>query len=542
MLAVLAAALVSWGHVGSPNVFFEGTAGPYPMHIVVRPPAVIPGVAEVAVRVRAPLPAPPPSSSSASPASPRPASGGKAGGGRPAAAGGRQGPAKVEVTVQPMQWDAGPEGAPPADVAQPVRGQQGLFTARLWLMTANSYDIRVAVSGPAGHGTVAVPVSTTASRRLEMRSGMAVALLALAALLFAGLLSLVGAGVRESVLIPGELPRARDRRRARLAMAATAAVLAVLLAAGKSWWDRIDAAYRQRLFKPYHVVTRLQPDGPQRVLRLIVADPRWGGPDWTPLVPDHGKLVHLFLIRTPGLDAFAHLHPVPAAEGEAAAAGGVFRAALPRLPAGVYRLYADITQESGFAETLTAAVRLPAPPQPPAPFDPQRPGLPPDPDDSVRVAAPVAWRPPSEATVSPLDGGLTMIWLRPVAPRLVAGRDASLHFAVRTPDGRPVPLELYMGMLGHAVICRDDGRVFVHLHPQGTVSMTAQALLAGRASLMPMTAMPMAMPMPAPGGDRGEVSFPYEFPDSGRYRIWVQVKSAGQILTGVFDVEVARSG
>ncbi len=189
--------------MGSPNVFFEGAAGPYPVHVVVRPPAVIPGVAEIAVRVQAPLPA-----------------------------AGRQGPGKLRVTAQPVQWDAGPEGAPPADVAQPVHGQPGLFTARLWLMTANSYDIRVAVSGPAGRGAVAVPVSTTASRRLEMRSGMAVALLALAALLFAGLLSLVGAGVRESVLDPGEPPRARDRRRARLAMAATAAVLAMLLAAG----------------------------------------------------------------------------------------------------------------------------------------------------------------------------------------------------------------------------------------------------------------------------------------------------------------------
>jgi hypothetical protein len=525
--------VVSWGHVGSPNVFFEGAAGPYPVHIVVRPPVVIPGEAEIAVRVRSPLPARPPSSPSRG----------------------------LRVTARPVQWDAGPEGAPPADVAQPVRGQPGLFTARLWLMTANSYDIQVAVSGPAGRGTVAVPVSTTASRRLDMRSGMAVALLALAALLFAGLLSLVGAGVRESVLTPGDLPRARDRRRARVAMAATAAVLAVLLAAGRSWWDRIDAAYRLRLFKPYHVITRLQPDGPQRVLQLIVADPRWGGPDWTPLVPDHGKLVHLFLIRTPGLDAFAHLHPQPAAEDEATATAGAFRTALPRLPAGVYRLYADITEESGFAETLTAAVTLPAPPQPPAPFDPQRPGLPPDPDDSVRVAAPLAWRPPSEATVSPLDGGLTMTWLRRVAPRLIAGRDAALHFAVRTPDGRPVPLEPYMGMLGHAVICREDGRVFVHLHPQGTISMTAQALLAARAGhldagaaskpppsepLVPMTAMAtptaMPMPMPAAGGDRGEVSFPYEFPEPGRYRIWVQVKTAGQILTGVFDVEVARSG
>ncbi len=528
---LLALATVSWGHVGSPNVFLEGAAGPYPVHIVVRPPGVIPGVAQIAVRVR------------------------------PAAAGGDpgRGLGRLRVTAQPVQWDAGPEGAPPPDVAQRVFGDPGLFTASLWLMTASSYEIRVAVSGPAGRGMVVVPVSTTASRRLEMRSGMTVGLLAMAALLFAGMLTLVGAGVRESVLAPGVSPRPRDRRRARLAMAATAAVLAALLLGGKSWWDRIDAAYRQRLYKPYRVETGLQLDGPQQVLRLSIADPRWRGPGWTPLVPDHGKLMHLFLIRTPGLDAFAHLHPVPAP-----AADDAFRVALPRLSAGVYHLYADITEESGFAETLTATVTLPAPPQLPAPFDPQRAGLQADPDDSVRLAAPVAWRPPNDAKISPLNGGLTMTWLRPVAPRLIAGRDASLRFAVRTPDGRPVPLEPYMGMLGHAVVSRADGQVFVHLHPQGTISMAAQELLAGRAGpldagtqtgragmptmpMVPMTPMPamtpMALmpPMPAmPAGGRADVSFPYEFPEPGRYRIWVQVKSAGQVSTGVFDVEVGR--
>ena len=520
-LPVLAAALVSLGHVGSPNVFFEGTAGPYPVHIVIRPPAVIPALAEIAVRVRPPDAGP----------------------------GLGRGPGRPRVTAQPVQWDAGPFGAPPPETARQVRGEPGLFTASLLLMTASSYDIRVAVSGPAGGGTVAVPISTTASRRLEMRSGMTVGLLAMATLLFAGLLTLVGAGVRESVLAPGVRPLPRDRRRARVAMAATAAVLAALLLAGRSWWNRIDAAYRQRLYRPYHLVTGLQPDGPQRVLRLTIADPRWRGPGWTPLVPDHGKLMHLFLIRKPGLDAFAHLHPVPAPG--APADDGAFRVALPRLPAGVYHLYADVTEESGFAETLTAAVTLPAPPQPPAPFDPQRAGLQADPDDSARLAAPVAWRPPAEATVSPLDGGLTMTWLRPVAPRLIAGRDAALRFAVRTPDGRPVPLETYMGMLGHAVVCRADGQVFVHLHPQGTVSMAAQALLGGRAgrgnaktppghAAMPMMPMMPMTPASATAAGRGEVAFPYEFPEPGRYRIWVQVKSAGQVLTGVFDVEVGR--
>jgi hypothetical protein len=43
-----------------------------------------------------------------------------------------------------------------------------------------------------------------------------------------------------------------------------------------------------------------------------------------------------------------------------------------------------------------------------------------------------------------------------------------------------------------------------------------------------------------PTGDLPQqpLSFPYEFPKSGRYRIWVQVKIDGRVRTGVFDAEV----
>ena len=53
--------------------------------------------------------------------------------------------------------------------------------------------------------------------------------------------------------------------------------------------------------------------------------------------------------------------------------------------------------------------------------------------------------------------------------------------------------------------------------------------------------------MPVPAGEEhahhemalpSTVTFPYGFPESGEYRIFVQVKRAGRVITGVFDATV----
>jgi hypothetical protein len=503
------AALLLWGHVGSPTVFFDGSAGPFPVHVVIRPPGVIPGRAEIAIRVLS----------------------------KAAALGVR------EVTVRPLQWDAGPAGAPPAEAAERVRGEPGLWTTELWLMTASSYDIEVhlaAVAGTAGDGEVEVPLSTARTQRLGMQRGLGVALTALGLFLFVGLLNLIGAGVRESTLPPGETASPGHRRRARYVTAGAAVLLGLALAGGKQWWDGVDRFYRQRLFKSFSCSAATRVEGGARLLDFVIGDTRWQSGEESDLLPDHGKLVHLFLVREPGLDGFAHLHPVRLDHSR-------FEAALPPLPAGTYRAYADITQESGFAETLTTTLRLPAPPPLPPPTD-GAPSLAPDPDDSYRLSPALSIRPQAVGAISPLDGGLTMTWERGTLP-LFAGREVSLRFAATNPDGSPAHLEPYMGMLGHAVVLREDGGVFVHLHPMGTVSTGAQEALTRRlhgdqaaAAVMPgMPGMP-GMPRMPPGAPLGEVAFPYEFPAPGRYRIWVQVKSGGIILTGVFDTEVGRAG
>ena len=323
-----AVALVTMGHVGSPDVFFDSMAGPYPVRIVVRPPSVVPGQAEITVRT-------------AMPAMPAMPAGGSEGG-------------ITAIAVQPVVWNAGPEGVPPAEPARRVRGDSSLWSAQLWLMRPTSYSVRVEVKGAAGTGTVLVPVVAVATRRLPMRRGMAIVLAALGAFLLAGALTAIGAAVRESALPPGVEPDRRHRRRARWVVAGTAVLLALALWGGRVWWRQVDAEFARTIYRPFPVAASVRAAGAGRELTLKIDPPAVGGRGWTPLLPDHGKLLHLFLVRQPGQDAFAHLHPIP--EGSDPLA---FAATLPPLPAGPYRLYADVTHEDGFSETLTANVNVP---------------------------------------------------------------------------------------------------------------------------------------------------------------------------------------
>ena len=113
-------------------------------------------------------------------------------------------------------------------------------------------------------------------------------------------------------------------------------------------------------------------------------------------------------------------------------------------------------------------------------------------------------------------------------------------FRVDDASGQPVTdLELYMGMPGHAVFVRRDRQVFAHVHPAGSASMAALAI--GQRGLQATDATPNAHAHPA-SALPATVSFPYGFPDSGDYRIFVQVKRGGRIVTGAFDARVESTG
>jgi hypothetical protein len=247
-------------------------------------------------------------------------------------------------------------------------------------------------------------------------------------------------------------------------------------------------------------------------LRLVVDAPDFRERAAPTYLPDHGKLMHLFVVRD-AMDAFAHVHPAPSADD-------TFEVALPPLPSGRYRLFADVVRDDGLAETLTGDLLLREAPASAAARDA---------DDSWHAG------PAAQGPTYRLADGSTMTWENAPAA-LVSGTPTALRFTVAGPGGAPATLEPYMGMFGHAAILRDDASVFVHVHPVGTVSMAAQDAFArrvGEASAGDHAAHAgHATPATA-------VSFPYSFPRPGRYRIWVQVKRAGSVLTGVFDAGVS---
>jgi hypothetical protein len=332
-------------------------------------------------------------------------------------------------------------------------------------------------------------------------------------------------------------------RWARAAIAIGAVLLVLLLWGGRHWWNAEAADYRNnRLYRPMEAMGTTQLQDGARVLRLQITDARFARA--APLVPDHGKLMHLFAIREPGLDAFAHLHPTKRDRK-------TFDTRLPELPAGRYRLYGDITYETGFSDTVTTTVEIPEPPLAAGGVSGGTNSSIQDKDNSWHLGSQLNAE--KARLECPLGQNYSMKWL--AGERVVVNQPMQLRFAVQDLVGKAVELEPYLGMRGHLALRRDDGSVFTHLHPGGSASMAAMQLSTlrteGKAPLRaafgaddPLCELPVGTGAEEEWlrekvtNDRSVVSFPYAFPKAGTYRLWTQVKVKGEVLTGTFDVVV----
>ena len=523
-------------HVGSSGVLYQGQAGGYRVLVSLMPPDVIPGTANVTVYVE-------------------------------------EGNAK-KVMARPIYFRTGDEGAPSADELLPVVGQVGQFQGVVWLMAGGASSVQITIEGDKGKSELVVPIAAISTAQREMPAGLGVLLSVLGLLLVVLLVTTIGASASDGLLKAGESLTTKQKRARLVNMGVAVVACTLILYGGSSWWSSWADDYKQHLYKPLEGKAAVINQSGERLFQLKIDTTHLlktrQRTTLSFLIPDHGKLMHLFLVRQHTLDVFAHLHP----ERRDTA---TFEAYLPKLPAGKYLVYADIVQRSGFTETITDTVEIPAIQGNIFPKT--------DPEDTYVVSDPLnnPKRIPVDENVvicgkpgtsTKLKDGSTVVWEGKSNVAFEAGKPYQLAFEVFDPSGKPAVLEPYLGMNGHAAIVKSDGKVYIHLHPVGTYSMAAQQSMQSRiadttkiyrlttspkifrdsidryvASLKAMTPSERdrllmqtmtGMNAHEMGSMKHEnrIVFPYAFPKEGQYRIFLQIKRNGQVLTGIFDAIV----
>lgn len=534
-----AAPLITRAHIGSPGVTFEGQAGPYAVLVLVTPPDVIPGTARVDVYINA--------------------------------------KGVTAVWAKPVYWHVGDEGTPSADAMTPVEGEPGHYTGMIWLMSSGTSGIDVKVEGDAGSGTVLVPVMAISTAQKEMPASLGYGLLALAILLVALMITIISSSVSDGLLKPGAQTTSAVRRKRWIGAGVSAVTLVLILWGGKSWWENWANRYQRFLYRPMHATSTVINERGRSLLEFRIDTTRsmtlYRARKLSHVVPDHGKLMHMFLVRAGSMDVFAHLHPQRRDSA-------TYITPLPPLPQGTYLVFADITRLSGFAETIPDTLVIDQPPVAFASQDSLSLGH----DDTYFVTDAVTGKNngnPGDNIVmcgrpgvkTTLPDGSTAIWEHQADKPFEAGRLYELTFAIQDEQGKPAALEPYLGMMGHAVVMKTDGSVYIHLHPVGSFSMASQqtmltrfekesgpvnwahlakasfadsvdhvvsqleALPDAERNTVLMAGMPHAT-TDAAHPDHSVVKFPYAFPSPGSYRIWIQMKRNGKILNSAFDTVV----
>jgi hypothetical protein len=473
---ILVFPLVSFAHVNSPDVYFDGYAGKYHLLVTITPPPVVPGIAQIQIR--------------------------------------SADTDVQQIKVLPLKMvGVAAELAPTPDLAERSQTDPQLFRGKLWIMTRGSWKIQIQAEGSKGPGELFVPLPATSTYSGKMQTALGALLAILGFVLVAGIVGIVGAAARESSLPSGQEPAAQERIRSYRREAIACVLVLGALIFGDRWWSA-DAAANARLnYKVPHLAAQLQNGS---LLDLSLENPNVSEVDrygvvsadklvLDDLVPDHGHLMHLFLVRMPDMQSFWHLHPRQIGEGH-------FAVDLPAIPAGHYQIFADIVHQTGFPETQVGEIDLPALTGDVVSGD----------DSGNPDLAP-------SSTVSQFGGGYRMVWERDTSP-LKANVPVWFRFRIEDKDGRPATdMQSYMGMAGHAAFISTDGTVFAHVHPAGSVSMAAEMMAQG-------SAHDMSSMQSAPVGS--EVSFPYGFPRPGDYRIFVQVKRVGKVEMGSFSAHV----
>lgn len=526
-------------HVGSPGVIFEGLLGPYRVLANINPPAVVPGTALVTVI----LP---------------------------------ENPEGISIEARPVYWSAGIQGTPTADPLIAVKDEKGKYEGEMWFMESGTSSVQLVLKDGNDTYEAIIPVMAMPTAQNDMPLELGIALSILGVFLVILLVTIIASSMGDSLREPGVPRDHRLAKRKYIGTAIGSIIIFLLLWGGKSWWDAEAEVYQGNMFKPIEANSEFQQKSEGNYLLMTIDSTTLKQGRITRkisyMVPDHGKLMHMFLIRKGDLDVFAHLHPKRLDSLN-------YEVKLPPLPSGEYHVFADITRFTGFSETIISDLQVPESED--FQLAAQKEvvlGR----DDTYTFSNPISNQSSTldgdimicgkPGIKTPLPNGFSAVW-ETENDKFEAGKLYNLNFALFDPNGEAALLEPYLGMMGHAVVLKHDGSVYIHLHPTGNYSMGSQQALENRFNsgavgfqnlptaysfqdsidqvISYLDALPEVERDSLLMGDmihyewldeehqeHTMVSFPYAFPEEGNYRLWIQVKINGKIVNGAFDVEV----
>jgi hypothetical protein len=538
-----------YAHVGNSNTTLEGMAGPYHVLINIKAPDVIPGTASLTLFT--------------------------------------SNDAGIKIYARPVYFYSGEYGAPDADALTAVPNSPGQYEGTLWLMNNGSASIELSIEGPLGKGKMLVPVVAISTTTQALPASTKYMLIGLGVFLFILMITIVGASVSDGITKAGATVHAGSKRAKTMGFIIATLLCSALVYGGNRWWTSVAEKTSEFVFKPMHATYHLnKKDGRNELNFTIDTTNSQRSQLLHYIIPDHGKIMHFFIISIPDMHVFAHLHPERVGPIN-------FSVNIPNVPAGKYLAFADIVYNSGFTETIKDTVDIN---EQALTNDSTGTASILDADDALDISHPL--KTGNAATINNVtidkhtgevvtmnDGTKILLEGLKNNKYYFSNQLYSLPFYFYNKNNQPIAPDLYMGMEGHLIIVRIDGKVFSHVHPVGTYSMAAQTNLSDRMNLgqniyrdpngirfrdsvdeviKTLQNMPEAQredllmkEMKMPGMDSmnmnsnhsmkgmnmhmhidNTVSFPYTFPSPGTYRIWVEMKKDGRIYTAVFDREV----
>lgn len=271
--------------------------------------------------------------------------------------------------------------------------------------------------------------------------------------------------------------------------------LLALLAAGCDGGARAAPGYRLE-------VTAAPPAAAGEPSRLGLAVRRDDGTAVRTFQPLHGQPMHLIATST-DLEEFHHVHPTLRGDGH---------------------LFADLELRGTAPYALFAEVA-------PEGDDPQG-----------RALRHLLWPERAEGRFARLDGaaafdgraarasaaGPVSVRLEALASPLRAGVPAALQLAVADMSGAPLTPDEWLGMPVHALSVSEDLKEFLHFHG----AYADGAAPAGHEHHHHHA---------GPAAPSSRLTVHAAFPAPGLYKLWAQVKVAGQVFTAPFVVRVERA-